>query len=109
MDMVFVKQNMKYITIVKWACHTGCCGTDISNWEHVKDQQFLVQYISRNEILRYGGLKNINAAKCLSLPDLRNSLGFHTQQLEIQKPEKIRTVDKNSKSALNLINIIIKE
>lgn len=53
MDMVFVKQNMKYITIVKWACHTGCCGTDISNWEHVKDQQFLVQYISRNEILNH--------------------------------------------------------
>ena len=51
MDMVFVQQNMKYITIVKWACHTGCHGTDIGNWEHVKDQQFLVQYISRNEIL----------------------------------------------------------
>ena len=68
MDMVFVQQNMKYMTIVKWACHTGCCGTDIGNWEHVKDQQFLVQYISRND-----------------------------------------TVDKNSKSALNLINISIKE
>ena len=51
MDMVFVQQNMKYITTVKWACHTGCHGTHIGNWEHVKDQQFLVQYISRNEIL----------------------------------------------------------
>ena len=27
----------------------------------------------------YGGLKNKNAAKCQSLPDLRNSLGFHTR------------------------------
>ena len=53
MDMAFVQQNMKHITIVKWACHTGCHGTDIGNWEHVKDQQFLVQYISRNEILNH--------------------------------------------------------
>ena len=53
MDMVFVQQNMKYVTIVKWACHTGCHGTDIGNWEHVEDQQFLVQYISRNEILNH--------------------------------------------------------
>ena len=53
MNIAFVQQNMKYITIVEWACHTGCHGTDIGNWEHVKDQQFLVQYISRNEILNH--------------------------------------------------------
>ena len=41
---------------------------------------------------RYGGLKNKNAAKCQSLPDLRNSLGFHTWHLEIRKPEKIQWI-----------------
>ena len=73
---------MKYITIVKWACHTGRRGTDIGNWEHVKDQKFLVQYISKNEILN------------------------HKYSINISIKE---TVDKNSKSALNLINISIKE
>jgi len=59
MDMVFVQQNMDMALTGKR--------------EHVKDQQFLVQYISRNEILnhKYSTLQDTEDSKIKMQPNAK--------------------------------------